>query len=184
MRPRLLLLAACLLAAAPVPGAEPEHFFGTPGRPHVAVSKSYLRVEVLNSGVDFPTGLTTRLVKVCWRNGELGAGLTLYEDYLSWNDNPGMNALFALNADYVIARDPARTGPFYSTPFELCVQAAGSFVNYPFARINACINVGYWGIGLGIEGGLIYLPNSPWPDRPVTGYAAAYVRLLTFDIGL
>jgi hypothetical protein len=125
-----------------------------------------------------------RLAKVCWRAPDFGIGLTLYEDYESWYDNPGRLSFLALNVDYVILREVARTGPFYSTPVEVCVQAAGSFVNQPFARVNACLNVGYWGIGLGVEGGLFYLPEGGSFGKSVSPYGALYVRLLTFDIGL
>lgn len=191
--PRLILLGACLLVAAP---ALAEGLFGGPPEPGKIPSR-FVRVEGVDAGLLFTQsgdGLQRlRLADVTCILGRVrfGAGFAEIVGNSLGADEPFAGMLLPLHIGYTLWSRPARTGFLYGVVPDVYLEAGGGWfaLHTPFdgpaARLAICCDVDYYGFGVGLDAGaLTSPPRYSYSSREYALYACLRLRVLTFGIGL
>ena len=173
-----VLVAACLLAAVPAPGAgrKPTRF---------------VRVEAIAIGW---MGLTDS--PAIW--GRLLGGTCIIDRYrfgLTYNEDFGMYDIWdggmtlPIQIGYTLWSHPVRTWFLYNFVPDLYAQASvglldNSFRYGPGARLSLCCDADFCGLGARIEAGWFTVHCGEGQQvRESDFYVGAQVRLLTLGIG-
>ena len=179
---RAILLAVCLLAAAPALAAEPGQM---PNR--------FVRVEPFDVGTG-AWSFEGRLLRATYTTGRLRAGIGLVDVYavIDFCD-AGMWA--PVHVGYTVWSNPRRTLFFYGVVPDIYVELSGS----PFTpragrlstglglKLSAVFDVDYYGVGAGVEFGLLRIPHGYCGQSygySTGSYLCLRLRALPFSIGL
>jgi hypothetical protein len=186
--PRVVLLAACLLAAAPALAAG---LFGGPPEPGQMPTR-FIRVEVSGSGFSFPFGLTGELLKATLVAGRLRVGTSAAEGY-TWNGmTGGAVAYLPVRVGLTLFTAPRKTLCFYSMSPDVHAEVAAAFLTMgmvPFVRGSLYAGIEGYGVGIGLEAGVMSLGwgVGDWHEhsfeRMTYPYVALRLKFLTFGIG-
>ncbi len=194
---RVVLLAVCLLAAAPALGAG---LFGGPPEPGQMPSR-FVRFDGVNAGYAlFAHGIPPASIRVGRATCVLGrfrAGVALMETWWSL-DEWTSDVLLPVHVGYTIWSRPRRTWFFYGSLPEVYAEVSGSLWNTsarsdqsfryePSVRASVCCEADLYGVGARLETGVLNTDTETqysWvPSRRWFPYVGFHVRLLTFGIG-
>ena len=193
---RSLLLAACLLAAAP---AVATGLFGGPPEPGKMPSR-FIRFELASIGPG-PGYIMIRALKASCVLGQFRFGLAaldnagLTEEDLWWiTATPFDDMLVPVHVGYTLWSRPVRS-PLpasvrtYGVVPDVYVEASGSLLSSdarfrPTARAALCCEIDYSGVGAGAEAGFMTEPRGQYPSgRLGSFFVALRLRLLAFSVG-
>ena len=190
-----LLLATCLLAAAPV-GAQGDASFGTPGGEFDHYPTRFVKFEGANLGLfltrqypgDF-AGLGLASITCVFGRVRFGiesmdfVGSGLPDDWFG-------GTLLPIHVGCTILSNPKKTAFFYGAVPDVYAEVKGAWFGLhspdgPYIRAAICCDVDYFGVGCRFEAGALNLDCylSHRPDSNLYLYAGLRVRLLTFGIG-
>ena len=180
---RVVLAAACMLAAAPALGAG---MFGGPPEPGKIPSR-FIRIEGAAVGGLFETGgsqvaLSGRIARVTCVLGAARVGFGYLDDIgrpMSW----GEEMLWPVHIGFNIWSNPRPTRLAYGTVPDVYFEAVVSmwsppvarYEHHPNSRLALCCDVDYYGVGARAEFGYMVGRGAL--------YAGVQFRALTFGIG-
>ena len=180
---RTVLLVVCLLAAMPAVGQE-GIAFGPAGGEEDTPSR-LVKCELLGFGASVPTLFATQLVRVTFTAYGFRAGASLYEGYGIPFIGTGGGASFPVHVGYTIWSRPSSMGPVQSMLPEVYAEAAAAFwqtSKVPFVRGSVYAGIEGFGLGVGLEAGVVSLGWDPNTDphvrpEPITRLTAPYIAL-------
>ncbi len=189
---RTILLAACLLAAAPAVGAG---LFGGPPEPGQMPSR-FVRFDGLDDGPCFWNGpplLLGRLAGVTVILNRVRFGAALLDGYAEF-DGWQCDMTLPLHVGYTFFSRPKKTQFFYGVVPDIYAEVSGSpwgsqsgildFGFEPALRVALCCDVDYYGLGIRLEGGWADIRRHLGPTPRISLlYAGLQLRVLTFGIG-
>jgi hypothetical protein len=199
---RVVLFAACLLAAAPGSAAG---LFGGPPEPGQMPSR-FVRFDGMDHGLWLWTGWpqraggwpqwSIRLAKVTIILDRVRFGAALGDGYGPFDDWSG-DMMLPLHVGYTLLSRPKRTWFFYGAVPDIYAEVSGSlwdsdpqsssilsFRFDPALRVAFCCDVDYYGLGIRLEGGWADIRRHLGPTPRISFlYAGLQLRVLTFGIG-
>ncbi len=187
---RTILLAACLLAAAPA--AAQEGLFGPAGGEVAEAPSGLAKLELLSLGVSEPFFLNAQVLRFTCSAWGFRAGASLAEGhgFLS-----GGGALFPVHVGYTLFSRPHEMLFFRNMLPEVYAEVSAAFwytSMVPFVRGSVYAGVEGFGLGAGLEAGVMSLGWDPNIDphvrpEPITRrtslYVALRVKLLAVTVG-
>lgn len=197
---RVIIIAACLLAAAPALGAG---MFGGPPEPGKMPSR-FVRFDGVDMGpwmtpIDVPVGLPPVLfevarVTVVLNHVRLGASFVKEFSGDFWSGN----MVFPLRVGYTLFSAPRKTCLFWSDLADVYLEATGSLLASgsgslfgglkPGFTLALCGEAEYYGLGARLEVGWADIHADidvgPWKMSRVSFfYVGLQLRFVTFGIG-
>jgi hypothetical protein len=189
MKSRLLLLAVCLLVAAPASARE-SIIFG-PVLEDEAPSM-FVKCELLGLGFSYPFGGALQVARVTFTAWNFRIGTTLGEAYTTLIEDGGQ-ATWPVHVGYTLFSRPHRVLFFHNMFPEVYAEASAAFWKtsmVPFVRGSLYAGVEGFGFGIGLETGVMSLG---WdasdmhvqgtPERRTDFYAAFRLKFLAVSFG-
>jgi hypothetical protein len=189
---RTVLLAACVLAAAPVLAAESGNLFGTPGGESDAMPTRFIRFDGFDGGAGLMRGnlgstlFSIRLAKVSAVLGRIRVGAAFADVYLEKGNvlEWGITMALPVHVGFTLYAEPKRTAFFYGANPDAYVEVScapwGTSLGADNgARVALCGDADYYGLGLRLEAGWV----ASFSEHESAFYAGFQIRLLTFGIG-
>ena len=187
---RVVLFAACLLAAAPALAAEPTFPFGPPGGESESdpMPTRFVRFDaadvgcVVFEGPYYGQGQGGVFLKATfqWNHPRIGAAAAeVWGDIADGAAGPvPIPMALPVYVGCDLWHNPKQTWDFYSAVPDIYAEVGVSLVSPTIIKAALACDVDYYGVGLRVEaGGYVN------PSYENTLYAALQLRLLTFGIG-
>jgi hypothetical protein len=187
---RVVLFAACLLAAAPALAAG---LFGGPPEPGQMPSR-FVRMDGLDMGFVGTSGwpgYSGKLGKVTCKLGRVRFGMTVVESYAETDlGSGGAGQFLPVQVGYTLWSWPRKTWFFYGAVPDIYAEAGVGVLDLEFnfrtlLRMSVCCDVDYYGLGAGLEAGWLSIPFyiGGRQKHYSTFYFCVKARVLPFGIG-
>ena len=171
-----------------MPGSSSEK-----GPAELNLPKRLIRFELDGYGLGFSyegsyarwLGFQARIAKLSFDMGRLRLGISAAEGFgfpFLW----GGGAIAPVYLGYTLLSRPKKTAFFYGG-YDIYAEAAVGFLgcpNPPYARLSACFDADYYGLGIGLEGGVTTIPMVYQGnyERVSGAYVALRLRFLAFSL--